>query len=81
MHAHSSHRPRPGIAKRLCGVATAALVAAAALLPAAAMDGASLIEGLLQRLEHEGRMRGPRCSSADDAVSVSVDHDRDVDEA
>ena len=34
----------------------------------AAMDGATLMQSLLEGVEHEARMGGPRCSPVDDAT-------------
>ena len=47
----------------------------------AAGDGLSIMDGLLQRVEHEAGVRRPRHAPADDATGVGVDDERDVDEA
>ena len=58
------------------------LAAAVAVMhEAAAMDGPPIMQRLLQRVEHEARMRRPRDAPADDAPGVDVDDEGDVDEA
>ena len=47
----------------------------------AAMRRPSLMESLLQRVEHEACMRCPRGTPADDATDIDVDYEGDVDEA
>jgi hypothetical protein len=39
------------------------------------------VQSLLQGIEHEGGMGGPRRPPADDAPGIGVDHERHVDEA
>jgi hypothetical protein len=48
---------------------------------AAATDRFSIMECLLQRVEHEARVRRSADPPADDAACVGVDDERDVDEA
>lgn len=45
------------------------------------MDGPSLVQGLLQRVEHEAGLRSQRRAPADDTTGISVDDVGDVDEA
>ena len=45
------------------------------------MDGPSVVQRLLQRVEHEAGVRRPRHAPADDAPGVGVDDEGDVDEA
>jgi hypothetical protein len=45
----------------------------------AAMDWPSIVQGLLQRVEHEAGVRRARHSPAHDPAGISVDHEGDVD--
>ena len=47
----------------------------------AAMDGPPIMEGLLQSIEHEAGMRGPRDPPADDAAGIGIDDEGHIDEA
>src|SRR3954469_18946526 len=47
----------------------------------AALDRPALVQGLLERVEHEAGVSAPRNSPADDAPGVSIDHEGHVDEA
>src|SRR3954452_25284570 len=47
----------------------------------AALDRPALVQGLLERVEHEAGVRAPRNSPADDATGVSIDHEGPVNEA
>ena len=47
----------------------------------AALDRPSIMQGLLQRIEHEAGVRRARHPPADDAPGIGVDHEGDVDEA
>ena len=47
----------------------------------AAGDRFSIMDGLLQRVEHEARVRRPADTPADDAAGEGIDDERDVDEA
>src|SRR5690606_31605980 len=47
----------------------------------AAMDRPPIVQGLLQRIEHEARVCRARRSPADDPASIGVDDEGDVDEA
>jgi hypothetical protein len=48
---------------------------------APSMDGPLLMQGLLQRVEHEAGVRSPRHAPADDTAGIGVDDERNVDEA
>src|SRR5258705_3633247 len=60
-----------------CALGTAVAV----MYEPAAMDGPPIMEGLLQRIEHEARMCCPGDTPAHDATGVGVDDEGDVDEA
>ena len=45
------------------------------------MDGASLVQGLLQRVEDETGVCNSRYAPANDAAGINVDDEGDVDEA
>ena len=47
----------------------------------AALDRPALVQGLLERVEHEAGVRAPRNSPADDAPGIGIDHEGHVDEA
>jgi hypothetical protein len=47
----------------------------------AALDRSALVKGLLQGIQHEAGVSGPRDPPADDAPGKGVDHKGDVDEA
>ena len=47
----------------------------------AAMDGPSIVQGLLQSIEHEAGMRRPAHPPADDPAGIGVDDEGHVDEA
>lgn len=47
----------------------------------ATMDRPSIMQGLLQRIEHEACMRRPRGPPAHDPASIGIDDKGDVDEA
>jgi len=47
---------------------------------AAAREGPTIVQGLLQCVEHEARVRRPADAPADDAPGVGVDHEGHVDE-
>ncbi len=53
----------------------------AVLYEPAAMGGPPIMEGLLQRIEHEARVRRSRRAPANDAPRVRIDDEGDVDEA
>ena len=46
-----------------------------------AMNGPPIVQGLLQRIEHEARMRRPAGPPAHDAAGVGVDHESHIDKA
>jgi hypothetical protein len=47
----------------------------------AALEGATLVQGLLQGIEHEGGAGGSRDPPADDAAGEDIDHEGHIDEA
>jgi hypothetical protein len=47
----------------------------------AAMRGPTLVQCLLQRIQHEAGMRGPAHSPAHDAAGIRVDDEGHIDEA
>src|SRR3954453_4820545 len=47
----------------------------------ATMDRPPIMQGLLQRIEHEARMRRARGPPAHDPAGIGVDHEGDVDKA
>ena len=57
------------------------LDAAVGVVDEIAGDGLAIVQGLLQRVEHEAGVRRPRHAPADDAAGVGIDDERDVDEA
>src|SRR3954469_21102754 len=66
----------------LCVLDRDVLAAAVAVMyEPAAMDRPPIMEGLLQRIEHEARMCCPGDTPAHDATGVGVDDEGDVDEA
>lgn len=46
---------------------------------AAAVDRSPLMQGLLQRVEHEAGVCGPGYAPADDPLSIGVDDEGDID--
>jgi transposase len=46
-----------------------------------ALEGSALVQGLLQFIEHEAGMGGPRRPPPDDAPGEGVDHEGHVDKA
>ena len=77
----ADRRLDPGLGQALGVFDRDVLAAAIAVMDqAAAMDGPPVMEGLLQRIEHEAGVRRPAGPPADDPPSIGIDHEGDVDE-
>ena len=79
----TAHRGNHAGVGEAFGVADRQVLAASITVmdEAIAGRGAARMQGLLEGIEHEGRMRGSALSPTDDPPREHVDHEGDVDEA
>ena len=81
--ADAAHRRlNPGLHQPLGVLDRDVLASAVAVVnQAAAMSGPSVVQRLLQSVEHEVGVRRPADAPADDIAGIDIDHERHVDEA